>query len=443
MDKRFKNAMYILKVLQNNKHDAVIAGGWVRDKLIGVPSKDIDIATSAKPEEVEALFEKTIPIGKAFGIISVIINEDQFEIATFRSDGNSLDGRHPDSITFSSMEEDAERRDLTINGMFYDPFLDFVIDFVKGKQDIKDKVIKFIGNPRERIQEDYLRMLRAIRFAIKLDFKMESDTFRSIIENSKHITKISSERIKDELIKMFRLGKPRNTLYLLSFCLLLEEILIEVYILKFCDQNPGWHPEGNVWEHTIIAMENIFKNNENPSDELIWATLLHDIGKPTTQTVEDGVIRSHGHAKEGADIARKILKRLKFSNDFIEKVTRLIYDHMGVKEIKKMKKSTFRKYLAKPYIEDLIKLAFADSQACGIKSHTKWYNTYLERKEKLSNEVIEILPSCFVNGNDLIRLGFKPGPKFKKILGEIMELQLNEEIKCKDDAINYIKKIKE
>lgn len=428
-------ALYIVKELRNAGYESVLAGGCVRDMLLGIEPHDYDIATNALPEVVEELFPKTIPIGKSFGVIVVMIENEPFEVATFRKDiyKKYRDGRHPDTVTFTSMKEDANRRDFTINALFYDPIEDKVIDYVNGQKDLKNKILRFVGDPIKRIDEDHLRMLRAVRFAARFDLSINSASKMAIKENAERIHDVSNERIQDELTKLLRIGKPRIAIELLEETNLLKEVLPEVEAMRNVEQNPEWHPEGDVLNHTIIMMEKLFENTENPRDELIWAALLHDIGKPATFTVEDGKIRNHAHEFVGAEMAKEFMKNLKFSNKFTEDVYWLIHDHMRIKKATKMRKSKLKKLLAQENLKELMSLAYADSLSS--TKMTEWHEYILEKINEFEPE--EIKPKQLVNGHDLIRLGFKPGPIFKEILEEIVELQLEEKINTREEALEY------
>lgn len=435
-------ATKIVKTLQENGYQAFFAGGCVRDVIMGFDPKDYDIATSAFPLDVEDIFKNNTAIGKAFGVIEIREAGYIFEVASFRFDGPYSDGRRPDFIEFSDMEEDAKRRDLTINGMFYNPISEEIHDFVNGKEDIDKKLIKFIGNPFDRIKEDKLRMLRAIRFFIRFeDFRLDSATMNAIKTQAENISIVSDERIRDELVKMLKCHQPRKMLNALDKLELLDKILPEVSLLKGCKQHPLYHAEGDAWEHTIRVLESLPKD---ASDELIWAAFLHDIGKPKCSKKEDGVIRSHGHAKDGAVIAEEILIRLKFSNKFIDRVVALVRNHMKPFDGPDMKKSTIRRLLAKDYFDELIELAKADcagtekpSGGDDFKSVDRWIVAFDKVKKELK-DVVE-LPPPLISGNDLIRLGFIPGPIFKEILDRVSTLQLDGEIVDKDGALNVAK----
>jgi len=334
-------ALQIVHTLVQNGHRAVFAGGWVRDHLLNLTPNDTDIATSALPEEVEALFPKTLAIGKAFGVILVVIDDEQFEVATFRADGEYTDGRRPDSVSFSSLEEDARRRDITINGMFYDPLNGDVIDVVGGRADLEQKIIRFIGDPEQRIKEDRLRLLRVIRFAARLGFEIEPLTFAAVKRNAGSITQVSAERVSEELTKTLRCKDKIRAIELLFQSGLIDYILPEVKQMEGCEQPVDYHPEGCVLRHTQIALSLLSKD---ASDELLWGTFLHDVGKPPTQTFEDR-IRFNGHDSKGKWITEQILKRLKFSNDFVEHVCALVENHMKFTAVTLMRVSKLKRFV--------------------------------------------------------------------------------------------------
>jgi poly(A) polymerase len=399
--------------------------------------KDVDIATSATPDQVEALFEHTIPVGKSFGVIVVLVDGEQFEVATFRNDGQYSDGRRPDSVSFSSMREDAVRRDFTINGMFYNPITDQFVDYVNGQEDLKNKLVRFIGNPQDRIDEDRLRMLRAVRFAVRYDFGIDSESFQAVVKNAHRIIDISSERIRDELTKMLRQHKPRKMLNLLYHTGLLGMVLPGVKAMIGCMQNPAFHMEGDVFEHTIRVMEALSKD---ASDELLWATLLHDVGKPPCTVFDNGVIRSHGHAAMGAEMTQEILTHYKFPNKFIDRVVDLVADHMKPYEAAKMKKSTIRRLLGKPYFGELVNLCVADcegtdkAEGSNGKFVMDWLPVFERVKANLKDE--PVLPDPFINGRDLIGMGYTPGPIFREILEYVAELQLEGLVTTREAALD-------
>jgi poly(A) polymerase len=433
----YRKAVKIIKKLQRRGYQAVFTGGWVRDSLLGRPSSDIDIATNATPDQVEKLFHRTKAVGKSFGVILVRIKDIDFEVATFRIDGNYSDGRRPDSVQFTSMEEDAKRRDFTVNAMFYDPRKKQYIDFVGGQKDLQARRIRFVGDPVQRITEDNLRLIRAIRFAVKLNSWIEPESMKAIRENSSKIANVASERIREEFMKMLELGDPRKMIDLLFESNLVDYIMPELKPMKDSKQNPYWHPEGPVLEHTILVMENLA--NEKPL--LQFAALMHDIGKPATAKVEGNdpnKISNHGHDDVGAKIALDIMTRLKFSNDEIDYVVNLVENHMKHQAVKDMRKSTLKRFMSQPYFDDLLKLNYADIRAAsGDLTTIKFLE---EQKSNWKPE--EIKPkTSLVTGDDLIVMGLKPGPHFKELLTLVMDAQLEGTVKTKDEGLKLVQKV--
>lgn len=434
---RAERAFLVAKKLQDAGYQAVFAGGCVRDNLLGRFPQDYDIATDAKPDVIESLFEKTLAVGKSFGVIVVLIDEDEIEVATFRADGESSDGRHPDTVTFCGMEEDAKRRDLTINGIFFDPVATKTYDFVQGKADLENKVIRLIGNPEDRIKEDKLRMLRVIRFTARFDFKVDPATLEAVTKHASEITSVSAERILDELLKILRARNFRTSIDLLFETNLIEYILPEVKAMKGCEQPADYHPEGDVLTHTILALEAL---PEDASDELLMGTLLHDVGKPPTQVFAPDRIRFNEHDIRGADITREIMKRLKCSNEFSDHVISLVKSHMKFMHVKDMRTSTLRRFFSTPRFEEHMLLHRSDC----LSSHKNTGNLdFLAEKMKVyepldpSPAKLSLPPRLFT-GKDLLALGFKQGPIFKTILVDVEDLQLEGTITTKEQAIKYV-----
>lgn len=426
-------AKKIVKTLQRNGHEAVFAGGCVRDMFIaGQTPHDYDIATSAHPDVVQSLFKNTNAVGKAFGVILVKVKDETFEVATFRNDGTYSDGRRPDTVVFTSMDEDAKRRDFTINAMFFNPFTEKVIDYVGGRKDLANKKIRFVGNADERIKEDRLRLLRAIRFALRFDFDFDPFTWTAIRKNAHLVEEVAAERVRDELVKMIMIGKPRRMMELLFSSDLIEYIMPEMIFLDGSPQNPEWHPEGDVLEHTILVMEKLVGQRL----EVQLAGMLHDIAKPVTLAFEKGQPTNKGHDKEGAEMAEQMLIRQKFSNDEVALVKDLVADHMRHHVAKQFKKSTLKRYLALPHIEELMLLNEADvMSASGNREDLEFL---IEKRNEWEPEVIK--PAAMVNGKDLIELGLKPGPIFGTILREVEDLQLEGEITTRKEALRFVKK---
>lgn len=434
-------AKKIVQTLVDAGHTALFAGGCVRDMILGLEPKDIDIATSATPDQVELLFKRTIPVGKQFGVIVVLLDGFEFEVASFRNDGNYTDGRRPDGITFSTPEEDAKRRDLTINGMFFNPLNDEIIDFVGGREDLEKGIIRFIGNPQERIDEDRLRILRAIRFTAKFNFTFDQKTSNAIYNNAERIKDVSAERIKDELDKILKLDNPSVGILLLGGYRILDYILPEVKALWGCNQSPRYHSEGNVGNHTILVLEEARKMTSDIT--ILWAALLHDIGKPSTTTLDEkGNFRCFGHDEVGAEMANVIMTRMKSSTEEKVMVCSMIADHMKIGFTKDMKKSTIRRFVAQPNFEKLMVLYKADCLGC-VPSEEVLKNKILIAYDFLVDfvskpENVRVLPEPLVNGRTLIDLGLKPGPLFKKILRDIMDLQLEGKITTKEEGFVVI-----
>lgn len=434
-----KDALKIVETLQLANHKAYFAGGFVRDKLMGINSHDIDIATSARPEEIEKLFEKTVPIAKKYGIIFVVLNEKNYEVATFRKEAGYLDARHPSVVHFTDEKEDATRRDFTINGIFFDPINKKMIDYVGGVEDIKKKTIRFIGNPNERIAEDNLRLLRAIRFKITLGFQYEKLTFEAVRASANKIQNVSAERIRDEINEILKSQNRHVGLVELSESALLNFIIPEIEKLKGVPQPIEYHHEGDCFTHTYLALKSL------PSDaslHLAWAVLLHDIAKPQTLQKENGRIIFHDHAQVSAQVARKILERLKFSRIEINDICWLVENHMKIGDIDKMRPNKAYDFLTDNKFPDLIELARADS--LGTYPQNTGLVESLVRKVAEAREYKNQLKiknqKNLITGDDLIELGLTPGENFKGILEQVRDLVLQGKIKNKNEAVDFIKK---
>jgi poly(A) polymerase len=426
---RHPAAEKIVEILTQAGHVAVYAGGCVRDALLQRPYLDVDIATSATPDQVQALFPKASdPQGKAFGVIRLRIDEHVFEIATFRVDGPYLDGRRPSSITFTTAEEDAKRRDFTINGMFFNPLQNQLLDYVAGQADLSAKIIRAIGDPVSRFTEDRLRLFRAIRFAVQLGFEMETATWKALIQLAPSSNVISPERVRDELIKIFTSPDPARGFDLLHQSGLLAVWIPELLEMRGCAQSPEHHPEGDVWVHTRLLLTQM----RNPSPVLALSALLHDIGKPrTSKTDPDGRIRFFGHEGVGARMAEEILRRLRFSNDEVAAITACIANHMAFKDAPNMRVSTLKRLLARPTFLEELELHRIDCSSCHGQLDI---HTFLTAKmTEFSQE--EIKPKPLLTGNDLQQLGIKPGPSMGKILHQLMDEQLEGKFADRDGAL--------
>jgi len=427
----YNTALFIVRHLREAGFESYLAGGCVRDNLMNLEPKDYDIVTDATPEAIERIFPNHITVGKAFGVVIVIVNNYQFEVTTFRQDGKYSDSRRPDSVTFSDWKNDVLRRDFTINGMLFDPLNNKLLDIVGGEQDIKMKIIKTIGDPLRRFSEDKLRMMRAVRFACELNFNIEDKTEKAIKELASEITQVSFERIRDELkIILMSKNRARGIALLFQFGLL-REILPEVVAMDKIPQPPQFHSEGDVFTHTKLCLEYL----ENPSFELALATLLHDIGKPHCFKITDR-IRFNGHEKVGEIISEKICRRLKLSLSEIDKVVYLVSNHMLLKDVRKMRQATLKRLIANRYFGDLLKLFRVDKLASD-KDLTDL--EFLEAKVKEFKKE-ELKPKPLIIGKDLIKLGLVPGPIFSEILRKVEDAQLEGEIKTKNEAIEFVKK---
>ena len=425
-------ARRIVDKLRHHGHEAFFAGGSVRDLLLRRKPQDIDIATSAVPEQVRQLFPHSSMIGARYGVVQVRLYGHSYEVTTFRTEGPYLDGRRPSSITFSSPEQDARRRDFTINGLFYDPVAERIIDYVRGRADIHSRIIRTIGRPEDRFAEDKLRMLRAVRFACSLDFAIEPATWEAIREHSGEIKLVSWERIRDEILKLLTGPDPSRGLDLLRDSGLLRWILPEVDAMRGVPQPPNYHPEGDVYTHTKLALGLL----RRPSPELALAALLHDVGKPPTYSLEDR-IRFDGHVEVGARIAAEICRRLRLSNQQTEHVVDLVLHHLRFMHVKEMRQSTLKRFLSKENFRDHLELHRVDC----LSSHRdlEGYRYCLEKLRELEREPPPREP--LVRGDDLIDLGYGPGPLFKQILSAVEDMRLEGLVRTREEALEQIRKL--
>lgn len=421
----------ILAVLQAQGYQAVFAGGCVRDRALGKDPQDFDIATNAKPETVLSLFEKSIPVGIAFGVILVILEGETFEVATFREEGAYQDGRHPSEVVFSTLEQDARRRDFTVNGMYYDVQKEQIIDLVGGQEDLKKKVIRTIGDPEERFLEDHLRMMRAVRFSVQLGFEIEAPTLQAIKKHAPKIRAVSPERIRDELTKTLTSPSPAKGIRLLDETGLLKEFLPEIEKMKGVEQPMEYHPEGDVFVHTLLLLEPL----KNPEIELAMGALLHDVAKPATFQRAPDRIRFHGHDVLGAQMSKDICKRLCFSNDQTELIASLVLEHLRFKDVFNMRVSTLKRFLSLPRFD----LHLEQHRLDCLASHGK-LDAYQFSREKYEAFLKEPPPPLkLLTGSDLKNLGFNPGPIFSKILRQVEDQILEGTITTKEEALDYVK----
>jgi len=425
----------ICDTLENALFQAFLVGGCVRDILLERDPADYDVATNATPDEVLKLFPEGLAVGAQFGVILVPGDGIKVEVATFRSDVGYSDGRHPDRVVYAnSPEEDVKRRDFTINGLLMRHDTGEILDFVDGQADLHAGIIRAIGRPDRRFAEDKLRMLRAVRFAARFGYEIEPETFKAIRKHAREIKQVSRERIREELTKLLTEGAARRGFELLNVCWLLEIVLPEIAALKGVEQPPEYHPEGDVWIHTLMMLEGL---PAGVSPTLAWGVLLHDVGKPATfrSAAETGDrIRFDGHVDVGVAIGREILGRLRFSNDDTEQILALVEHHMKFKDVKRMRPATLKRFVRLPRFEEHLALHRLDC----LSSHRN-----LEAYEFVENflrltppEVVR--PAKLVTGEDVLRLGYAPGPLIGKILADVEEAQLNGELASKEEAIAFI-----
>ena len=423
----------IVRKLRAAGHVAYYAGGSVRDLLRGKIPKDIDVATDARPDDVQKMFPRTYAVGAHFGVIVVLENGFQFEVATFRSDGAYLDGRRPAEVHFATATEDAARRDFTINGMFFDPEANEIIDFVGGRTDLEARLIRAIGDPSQRFAEDRLRMLRAVRFATVLEFEIESSTWDAVVAHAPSISEISAERIREELVRIFMSPQRVRGWDLLDASGLMGAILPEVEAMKGCEQPPQFHPEGDVFKHTRIMLELLPNEASLP---LVLSVLFHDIGKPPTSSVdESGRIRFNGHDRIGAEMTEAVMQRIRFSRAEIDATVEAVRQHMVFKDVPNMRVAKLKRFMARPTFADELELHRVDCES----SHGMMDNyEFLRRKqEEFANE--PIIPPPLVRGDDLLALGLKPGPKIGEILEAVETRQLEGAFRDREEALEWVK----
>jgi len=424
-------ALRVVETLRRAGFQALLAGGCVRDLALGRVPKDWDVATDAGPEEVAALFEHTVPVGAQFGISLVVLDEGDYEVARFRRDGPYRDSRRPASIEPADARADAARRDFTINGLFYDPESGELLDYVGGQRDLDAKVIRAIGDPAARFAEDHLRLLRAVRFAARLGFTIEPETWDALCAQAESIADVSAERIRDELTLLLTEGGAVYGLRLLDQSGLLQVVLPEVAAMRGVPQEAEFHPEGDVWTHVQL----LFDHLDEPSAELAWSALLHDIGKPSTM-VRAERIRFHGHDAVGAEMAAEICGRLRMSNEARRVIGTLVAEHMRISHVRQMRPSTLVRLLREPHFPELLELHRADCLA----SHGKLdlYEFCQEQLAALKKE--QLRPPALLTGSDLIAMGFTPGPLFREILAAVEDAQLEGQLDSYRAALRFVQR---
>ncbi len=428
-----ETAVEIVRRLQTAGYSAYWAGGCVRDALLGREPEDYDIATSATPGQTEALFRRTVPVGRKFGVVLVLENGHEFQVATFRAEADYQDGRHPEQVAFSDARADAGRRDFTVNGLFYDPLREQWHDWVGGETDLRSKLLRTIGPPAERFGEDHLRLLRAVRFAAQLDFQIEAGTFTALRAVASKILTVSAERIREELLKVFRPPHAARGLDLLRDSGLLEQILPEIAATTACEQSPDYHPEGSVYNHLRLMLAQL---PATAAPGLPWAILLHDVAKPVTATKDPatGSIHFYGHEKTGAVMAEALLKRLKFPRRQTDEIVASVLRHMQFKDVKKMRKSTLRRLLMRETFPLELELHRLD--CLGSHRMLDHYDFLVEQARELEKQP-EIRPPL-LRGEDLKALGVKPGPRMGAFLAEVREKQLQDELKTSAEALSWV-----
>jgi poly(A) polymerase len=466
-------AISIVRTLREHDHKAYLVGGCVRDLLLGREPADYDVATSATPDEVMRIFPETYAVGAQFGVVLVPLpngnpntlvipsgaeasrsevsaesrdleltvaggsthpESQVIEVATFRADLGYSDGRHPDQVRFTkSPQEDATRRDFTINGMMLDPISNEVLDFVGGQKDLKAGIIRAIGDPEHRFAEDKLRMLRAIRFAARFSYIIEPKTFAAIQQLAPQIDQVSRERVRDELTRMLTEGHARQAFLLLDESGLLHEVLPEIEAMKGVEQPPEFHPEGDVFVHTLCLLD---KLPQPCPPTLAWGALLHDVGKPPTFRVAADRIRFDGHVDVGVKMAEAVCRRLHFSNNDTDQILALVDNHMRFAHVQRMKESTFKRFVRMPRFEEHLELHRLDCE-----SSLRNLASYNFTREKLAAIPAEAMrPRPLVTGEDLIAAGYAPGPRFKEILSAVEDGQLEGQMQTKETAMEFVRR---
>lgn len=435
-DAEFKAAAGIVHRLKEAGHDAFLVGGCVRDFIRGEKPGDYDIATSARPDEARKLFPRTIPVGEKFGILVVVQEGVAFEVATFRTEEGYLDGRRPSAVFFATAKEDVNRRDFTINGLLMNPLTGEIIDYVNGRQDIEKGVIRTIGDPERRFSEDRLRMLRAVRFAAGLGFEIDPPTFQAIRKHATAITRISAERISAELSSILTGPRPRRGLELLADSGLMKELLPEIEAMKGVSQPPAFHPEGDVWEHTMRMVALMPRAGEKTDRRLAWAVLLHDVGKPVTRFEDDRGVHFYAHEMRGVDISRKILERLRFSSQDTETIVALVREHMMFMNVTKMRPARLKRFLRMADFDLHLELHRLD--CLGSHGMLDYHAFCLQKMREFPAQSLR--PEPLLTGHDLIAMGFSPGPVFKEMLLAVEDAQLAGEIADAEEARNLVRK---
>jgi putative nucleotidyltransferase with HDIG domain len=425
----------ICEKLRTSGHEALLVGGCVRDILLGRKPADYDIATDATPDEVMRLFPESVAVGAQFGVILVPRDGLKVEVATFRADAGYSDGRHPDAVVFArTPKEDVQRRDFTINGLLMRHDTGEVLDFVDGQADLRAGIIRAIGEPDRRFQEDKLRLLRAVRFAARFGFTIEPATFDALRRHAREIKQVSAERVRDELTKLLTEGAARRGFELLEETGLLHEILPEIAAMKGVEQPPQFHPEGDVWIHTRLMIEQL---PVGTSPTLAWGVLLHDVGKPATfkSAAETGDrIRFDGHVDVGVRVAQDVTRRLRFSNEDAEQIVALVDNHMRFKDVEQMRASTLKRFVRLPHFEEHLELHRLDC----LSSHRRLESYGFVTRTLVETPPEQIRPARLLTGDDLLEMGYQPGPVFSEMLRAVEDAQLEGQLQTRDEAKEYV-----
>lgn len=441
-------ATSVVQSLRQQGFQAYLVGGCVRDLLFGREPKDYDVATDATPQQVMEIFPETYAVGAQFGVVLVPVPDGipgaseaetpakshAVEVATFRSDVGYTDGRHPDEVRFSkSPQEDVARRDFTINGMLLDPLSGEVLDYVGGREDLKAGIIRTIGDPERRFAEDKLRMLRAVRFAARFEYRIQPQTFAVMQKFVEQIRVVSRERVRDEMTRMLTEGHARRAFEMLDESGLLEYVLPEISKMKGVEQPAEFHPEGDVFVHTLLLLD--YLPHPCPAT-LAWGALLHDVGKPATFRVASDRIRFDDHVDVGVKIAQEICRRMRFPNDDTEQILALVDNHMRFGDAMRMKESTFKKFVRMPKFDEHLALHRADCLASQRNLTT--YEFVRKKRSEIPAE--KMRPSPLVTGDDLIAAGHVPGPKFREILNAVEDAQLEGKLPSRDAALAFVRR---
>jgi poly(A) polymerase len=430
-------AEQICATLHESGHHAYLVGGCVRDLELGREPFDFDVATDATPERVQQLFPQSLAVGAQFGVIVVVEDSVQVEVATFRADVGYSDGRHPDRVVFArTAEEDVRRRDFTINALLLDPRTGEILDFVGGREDLRAGLIRAIGQPSLRFREDKLRMVRAVRFAARLAYAIEPATFAAIRESAPEVRQVSSERLRDELTKLLTEGAARRGFELLDQTGLLPFVLPEIARMKGVAQPPQFHPEGDVWIHTLMMLEGL---PAGVSPTLAWGVLLHDVGKPPTFTPPAHAgdrIRFDGHVEIGARMAEEICRRLRLSNDDTAQISALVSNHLRFKDVFQMRPATLKRFVRLPRFEEHLELHRLDCSS----SHRQLENYEFVRRFLAETPPEQVRPVRLVTGDDLKAMGLEPGPRFKEILLAVEDAQLDGSLRNREEALEFVRR---